>query len=154
MSSFESVVRTGAPTFSWRAGCPFNSIDTSAGFEAVVQPGPGVDLNQWLASWTSNETIPPGEQTSCDDGMTKDPDASDTTSGVLAGHLKSQTATPAIGPPFVSLRMPRIGGVANGAGGMGAGIGADGAVGGDVCRLHATQPTAKTIARKIFITPG
>jgi hypothetical protein len=108
-------------------------------------------LYQWLASPKLKLTTAPGAQTSRDEGITNDPDASDTTSGVFWGHLESQTATPAIGPPFVSLRTPRIGGVAKGAGGMGA----DGAVGGAACRLHAKLPIAATrITSRAFITPG
>jgi hypothetical protein len=125
-------------------------IDSSDGFGAVVQAGALVGLYQWVASPKLKLTTAPGSQTSRDDGITNDPDASETTSGVFSGHLKSQTATPAIGPPLVSLRTPRIGGVANGAGGMGA----DGAVGGAACRLHAKQPTAKRIVTQAFITPG
>ena len=150
MSSLDSVVATGEPTFSSSLGCPFNKIDTSGGFGAVVQAGADVGLYQWLASRILKSTTDPGAQTSRDEGITKDPDASDTTSGVCWGHLKSETATPAIGPPFVSLRTPRIGGVAKGAGGTGA----DGAVGGAACRLHAKQPAARRIDTQVFITPG
>jgi hypothetical protein len=92
-------------------------------------------------------TADPGAQTSWDEGITKAPDASDTTSGVRWGYLKSETATPAIGPPFVSLRTPRIGGVAEGA----EGTGADGAVGRAACRLQAKQPIAKSIATQVFV---
>src|SRR5690349_19180645 len=72
-SSFDRVVTTGEPTLRLKTGCPFNTIEASGGFAAVVQAGALVGLYQWVASPNMKSTTAPGSQTSCDEGITNDP---------------------------------------------------------------------------------